>query len=175
MPATARRAPIVLARRSSIAPIPRASSHAPIPPSSGRQRVTSGPASTRRARHLWKHWCRSKGSGFSIMEQRIRGSESPCGTRTTSKLSRKIQGLQVVSGEVRRHGEDDLAVRLPLSAVQHRDHLSIVIEDGTPIFDHDGKVIAVLYGGERESNGKIIFAVPAYLAADYLKTLNLPR
>jgi len=46
---------------------------------------------------------------------------------------------------------------------------------GSPIFDHDGKVIAVLYGGERESNGKIIFAVPAYLASDYLKTLNLPR
>jgi len=33
----------------------------------------------------------------------------------------------------------------------------------------------VLYGGERESNGKIIFAVPAYMAADYLKSLNLLR
>jgi hypothetical protein len=36
-------------------------------------------------------------------------------------------------------------------------------------------VIAMLYGGERESNGKIIFAVPAYLVADYLKSLNLAR
>jgi len=36
-------------------------------------------------------------------------------------------------------------------------------------------VIAVLYGGERESQGKIIFAVPAYVVSDYLKTLNLPR
>ena len=46
---------------------------------------------------------------------------------------------------------------------------------GSPIFDRDGKVIAVLYGGERESNGKIIFAVPAYVVSDYLKSLNLPR
>jgi hypothetical protein len=36
-------------------------------------------------------------------------------------------------------------------------------------------VVAVLYGGERESQGKIIFAVPAYVAADYLKSLNLLR
>jgi S1-C subfamily serine protease len=46
---------------------------------------------------------------------------------------------------------------------------------GSPIFDRDGRVIAILYGGERESNGKIIFAVPAYIAADYLKSLNLLR
>jgi len=46
---------------------------------------------------------------------------------------------------------------------------------GSPIFDRDGRVIAVLYGGERESNGKIIFAVPAYLVTDYLRSLNLPR
>ncbi len=46
---------------------------------------------------------------------------------------------------------------------------------GSPIFDRDGKVIAVLYGGERESQGKIIFAVPAYVVSDYLKSINLPR
>jgi S1-C subfamily serine protease len=46
---------------------------------------------------------------------------------------------------------------------------------GSPIFDRDGRVIAVLYGGERESNGKIIFAVPAYIVADYLRSLNLPH
>ena len=33
----------------------------------------------------------------------------------------------------------------------------------------------MLYGGERESNGKIIFGVPAYVVTDYLKSLNLPR
>jgi hypothetical protein len=32
-----------------------------------------------------------------------------------------------------------------------------------------------LYGGERESNGKIIFAVPAYIVADYLRSLRLPH
>jgi len=46
---------------------------------------------------------------------------------------------------------------------------------GSPVFDRDGRVIAVLYGGERESNGKIIFAVPAYMVYDYLRSLNLPR
>jgi S1-C subfamily serine protease len=46
---------------------------------------------------------------------------------------------------------------------------------GSPIFDREGKVIAVLYGGQQESQGKIIFAVPAYIVADYLKTLGLLR
>jgi S1-C subfamily serine protease len=32
---------------------------------------------------------------------------------------------------------------------------------GSPIFNRNGKVVAVLYGGERESNGKIIYSVPA--------------
>ncbi|MGH7606217.1 MAG: S1 family peptidase, partial [Gemmatimonadales bacterium] len=44
---------------------------------------------------------------------------------------------------------------------------------GSPVFDRTGTVVAVLYGGERESQGKIIFAVPAYLVADYLKSLQL--
>ena len=46
---------------------------------------------------------------------------------------------------------------------------------GSPIFDRDGRVIAVLYGGQGESQGKIIFAVPAYIVADYLKSLGLLR
>jgi len=62
-----------------------------------------------------------------------------------------------------------------LTSVVQVDAYGAPGSSGSPIFDHDGKVIAVLYGGERESNGKIIFAVPAYLASDYLKTLNLPR
>jgi S1-C subfamily serine protease len=44
---------------------------------------------------------------------------------------------------------------------------------GSPIFDRDGHVVAVLYGGERESNGKIIYSVPAYFVVDYLRSLNL--
>lgn len=46
---------------------------------------------------------------------------------------------------------------------------------GSPIFDRDGRVVAVLFGGNRESNGKIIFSVPSYFVADYLKSLNLLR
>ena len=46
---------------------------------------------------------------------------------------------------------------------------------GSPIFDRDGRVVAVLYGGNRESNGKIIFSVPSSFVVDYLKSLNLLR
>jgi S1-C subfamily serine protease len=44
---------------------------------------------------------------------------------------------------------------------------------GSPVFDRDGRVVAVLFGGNRESGGKIIFSIPAYFVVDYLKSLNL--
>ncbi len=40
---------------------------------------------------------------------------------------------------------------------------------GSPIFDRNGRVVAVLYGGERESNGKIIYAVPVAHVLSYLR------
>jgi S1-C subfamily serine protease len=43
---------------------------------------------------------------------------------------------------------------------------------GSPIFDHDGRVVAVLYGGVQESNGKIILAVPVSFVMDYLSRLG---
>ena len=62
-----------------------------------------------------------------------------------------------------------------LTAVIQVDAYGAPGSSGSPIFDRDGNVIAMLYGGELESNGKIIFAVPAYVVADYLKSLNLSR
>jgi S1-C subfamily serine protease len=62
-----------------------------------------------------------------------------------------------------------------LTAVVQVDAYGAPGSSGSPIFDREGRVIAVLYGGERESNGKIIFAVPAYVVSDYLRSLNLLR
>lgn len=67
------------------------------------------------------------------------------------------------------------AVSKALSSVVQVDAYGAPGSSGSPIFDREGRVIAVLYGGERESNGKIIFGVPAYLAADYLKSLKGPH
>ncbi|HMG18894.1 MAG TPA: serine protease, partial [Gemmatimonadales bacterium] len=62
-----------------------------------------------------------------------------------------------------------------LTAVVQVDGYGAPGSSGSPIFDRAGKVIAVLYGGQGESQGKIIFAVPAYIVADYLKSLGLMR
>ena len=43
---------------------------------------------------------------------------------------------------------------------------------GSPIFDRTGRVAAVLYGGNRESQGKIIYAVPASQIIAYLNRFN---
>ena len=44
---------------------------------------------------------------------------------------------------------------------------------GSPIFGRDGRVVAVLYGGNRESQGKIIFAVPGRSVVEYLRQLRV--
>ena len=46
---------------------------------------------------------------------------------------------------------------------------------GSPIFDRTGRVAAVLYGGNRESQGKIIYAVPASQIIAYLTQLGTAR
>jgi S1-C subfamily serine protease len=44
---------------------------------------------------------------------------------------------------------------------------------GSPIFNREGRVVAVLYGGQTESNGKIIFAVPVQYALSYLQQIHV--
>ena len=43
---------------------------------------------------------------------------------------------------------------------------------GSPIFDADGLVVGVLFGGEAGSGGRIVYAVPVAKAADLLRTIN---
>ncbi len=60
-----------------------------------------------------------------------------------------------------------------LTALVQVDGYGAPGSSGSPIFGRDGNVVAVLYGGQTESQGKIIYAVPGYIVADYLRTLGL--
>jgi S1-C subfamily serine protease len=62
-----------------------------------------------------------------------------------------------------------------LTAVVQVDGYGAPGSSGSPVFDREGNVIGVLYGGQGESQGKIVFAVPAYIVADYLQSLGLLR
>ena len=43
---------------------------------------------------------------------------------------------------------------------------------GSPLFDREGRVAAVLYGGDPASGGRIIYAIPAALVVAYLSRLG---
>ena len=62
-----------------------------------------------------------------------------------------------------------------LTAVVQVDGYGAPGSSGSPVFDREGTVVGVLYGGQGESQGKIVFAVPAYIVADYLQSLGLLR
>jgi S1-C subfamily serine protease len=43
---------------------------------------------------------------------------------------------------------------------------------GSPVLDREGRVVGVLYGGERESQGKIVYAVPGHVISEFLRHLR---
>src|SRR5437870_220534 len=59
-----------------------------------------------------------------------------------------------------------------LSNVVQVDGYGAPGSSGSPIFDRSGRVAAVLYGGNRESQGKIIYAVPASQVVAYLARIK---
>ena len=80
-----------------------------------------------------------------------------------------------------RRGQSDIVADPTLTVGTVSKALSNVVQvdgygapgsSGSPIFDRSGRVAAVLYGGNRESQGKIIYAVPATQVAAYLKTVQ---
>jgi S1-C subfamily serine protease len=46
---------------------------------------------------------------------------------------------------------------------------------GSAVFDRRGRVIGVLFGGQPQSDGRIVYAVPSHLLAQFLETQGLLR
>jgi S1-C subfamily serine protease len=46
---------------------------------------------------------------------------------------------------------------------------------GSAVFDRRGRVVGVLFGGQRESDGRIVFAVPSHLLVQFLESQGLLR
>jgi len=127
---------------------------------------------------------------IGVLRVRIKG-----GTPRVAGLARTRQGVErgdpvAIMGyplgfdlPMEAHGQFPIAeptltvgtVSKALTAIVQVDGYGAPGSSGSPIFDREGRVIAVLYGGQGESQGKIIFAVPAYIVADYLKSLGLMR
>ena len=46
---------------------------------------------------------------------------------------------------------------------------------GSAVFDRRGRVVGVLFGGQRESDGRIVYAVPSHLLVQFLESQGLLR
>jgi S1-C subfamily serine protease len=85
------------------------------------------------------------------------------------ELPMEGQGLNVVASPTLTVGTASKV----LTTVVQVDGYGAPGSSGSPIFDRNGVVVGVLYGGVQESNGKIILAVPASAVAEYLRQLGL--
>jgi S1-C subfamily serine protease len=62
-----------------------------------------------------------------------------------------------------------------LSSLVQVDGYGAPGSSGSPIFDRDGLVVGILYGGQRESQGRIIYAAPASFIVDFMARLGVRR
>jgi S1-C subfamily serine protease len=85
------------------------------------------------------------------------------------ELPMEGQGLDVVASPTLTVGTASKV----LETVVQVDGYGAPGSSGSPIFDHSGDVVGVLYGGVQESNGKIILAVPASAVVQYLRRLGV--
>ena len=85
------------------------------------------------------------------------------------ELPMEGSGLDVVASPTLTVG----TVSKVLGSVVQVDGYGAPGSSGSPIFDHDGRVVAVLYGGVQESNGKIILSVPVTQVSEYLARIGV--
>lgn len=60
-----------------------------------------------------------------------------------------------------------------LSDVLQLDGYGAPGSSGSPVFDSAGRVVGLIFGGERESQGKIVYALPAGVVLRYLRELGI--
>ncbi len=80
-------------------------------------------------------------------------------------------GTDLPMGDIARTSFSAGTVSKVLPEVLQLDGYGTHGASGSPIFDANGEVVGVLYGGQEESGGRIVFGVPSQHAVQLLRTV----